>query len=299
MSNRTMWRADGDVTNPRMPTASVLVVDTAYFHVMDVPIVRGRQFDAVHDPAGPVTSLVINEALAQRLWPGENAVGKQIALGSIAGERRATVVGVARNTRNRSLRAEPAPQAYFLLSQNPTGRALLHVRVAGSQQPMVGSLATALRPLMAGSPAPRFVSVRERLSRGLADIRLIGILGAVFAALALALATAGIYGVVSYETSRRGREYGVRLALGASPREINRMVLRQTSRLGVMGILIGVLGMAAVVPLLDRWVFGVSRFDPLTFVSVGAVLCVTTVLAALGPAIRASRSDPMTSLRAD
>jgi ABC-type antimicrobial peptide transport system permease subunit len=164
---------------------------------------------------------------------------------------------------------------------------------------MVASLATALRPLMAGSPAPRFVSVRERLSRGLADIRLIGILGAVFAALALALATAGIYGVVSYETSRRGREYGVRLALGASPREINRMVLRQTSRLGVMGILIGVLGMAAVVPLLDRWVFGVSRFDPLTFVSVAAVLCVTTVLAALGPAIRASRSDPMTSLRAD
>jgi len=141
--------------------------------------------------------------------------------------------------------------------------------------------------------------VRERLSHGLADIRLIGILGATFGALALALAAAGIYGVVSYETSRRGREYGLRLALGASPGEVNRMVLRQTARLGSLGIVIGILGMAGIVPLLDRWVFGVSRFDPVTFVSVAAVLCLTTALAALGPAMRASRSDPMASLRAE
>jgi ABC-type antimicrobial peptide transport system permease subunit len=104
---------------------------------------------------------------------------------------------------------------------------------------------------------------------------------------------------VSYETSRRGREYGVRLALGATPSQINGMVLRQTARLGVAGILIGVCGMVAIIPLLDRWVFGVSRLDPLTFVSVAGVLCVTTMLAALGPAVRASRSDPMTSLRSD
>ncbi len=298
MSNRTMWRADGDAGNPRMPTVSVLVVDTGYFHVMDVRIVRGRQFDAMRDPAGPMTSIVVNEAMAQRLWPGEDPIGKELALGSISGERRVPVVGVARNTRNRSLRAEPGPQAYFLLSQNPTGRALLHVRVGAKQQPG-SALATSLRPLMVGSPAPRFVSVRERLSRGLADIRLIGILGATFGALALALAAAGIYGVVSYETSRRGREYGLRLALGASPGEINRMVLRQTARLGSLGIVIGILGMAGVAPLLDRWVFGVSRFDPVTFVSVAAVLCLTTALAALGPAMRASRSDPMASLRAE
>ena len=122
--------------NARMPTVSVLVVDTGYFHVMDVRIVRGRQFDAEHDPSGPMTSIVVNEALAQRLWPGENPIGKELALGSIGGERRVPVVGVARNTRNRSLRAEPGPQAYFLLSQNPTGRALLHVRVATSRQPI-------------------------------------------------------------------------------------------------------------------------------------------------------------------
>ena len=299
MSNRTMWRADGDVSNPRMPTVSVLTVDTGYFHVMGIPLVRGRQFDAVRDPAGPTTALVVNEALAQRLWPGEDPIGHEIALGSINGERRVSVVGVARNTRNRSLRSEPGPQAYFLLSQNPGGRALLHVRVAPGATSIVPSLTAALRPLMVGAPTPRFISVQERLSRGLADIRLIGILGATFGALALALATAGIYGVVSYETSRRRREYGVRLALGASPSQINGMVMRQTAQLGSLGIVIGVLGTAAVIPLLKRWIFGISPFDPLTFASVIAVLCLTTTLAALGPAIRASRSDPMASLRAE
>ena len=299
MSNRTMWRADGDASGQRMPPVSVLVVDTAYFHVMGVPIVRGRQFDAVRDPAGAMTAIVINETLARRLWPGEDAIGKEIALGSIAGERRAPVVGIARDTRNRSLRSEPGPQAYFLLSQNPNGRALLHVAVAPGQQRIDASILAALRPLMVGAPAPRFVSIRERLSRSLADIRLIGILGATFGALALALAAAGIYGVVSYETARRRREYGVRLALGASPWQIHGMVLRQTARFAGLGILIGVLGTAGVSPLLKRWIFGISPFDPLTFASVVGVLCLTTVVAALGPATRASRSDPMTSLRSE
>jgi predicted permease len=299
MSNRTMWRADGDPSSQRMPPVSVLVVDTAYFHVMGVPIVRGRQFDTVRDPAGAMTSIVINETLARRLWPGEDAIGKEIALGSIAGERRAPVVGIARDTRNRSLRSEPGPQAYFLLSQNPNGRALLHVAVAPGRQRIDASIVAALRPLMVGAPAPRFVSVRDRLSRSLADIRLIGILGATFGALALALAAAGIYGVVSYETARRRREYGVRLALGASPWQIHGMVLRQTARFAGLGILIGVLGTAGVSPLLKRWIFGISPFDPLTFASVVGVLCLTTVVAALGPATRASRSDPMTSLRSE
>src|SRR4030095_4253413 len=109
--NRTMWRADGDVSSQRMPAVSVLVVDTAYFHVMGIPIVRRRQFDAVRDPAGAMTSIVINETLARRLWPGEDAMGKEIALGSIAGEKRVPVIGIARDTCNRSLRSEPGPQA--------------------------------------------------------------------------------------------------------------------------------------------------------------------------------------------
>ena len=171
--------------------------------------------------------------------------------------------------------------------------------MAPGRQRIDAAIVAALRPLMVGAPAPRFVSIRERLSRGLADIRLIGILGATFGALALALAAGGIYGVVSYETARRRREYGVRLALGASPWQIHGMVLRQTTRLAGFGMLIGVLVTAGVIPLLERWIFGISPFDPLTFASVVGVLCLTTVVAALGPAIRASRSDPMTSLRSE
>jgi hypothetical protein len=282
-----------------MPSVSVLVVDTGYFHVMGVPILGGRQFDAARDRAGATTAIVINEALARRLWPGEDALGKSLALGSISGSENVPVVGIARDTRNRSLRADPGPQAYFLLSQNPTGRALLHVRVPRDQRAVVATLASELRPLMVGAPPPRFVTVRDRLARSIGDVRLIGILGATFGGLALLLAAAGIYGVVSYETARRAREYGVRLALGASRWQINAMVLSRTAGLAGLGILIGVLGTASVAPLLKRWIFGVSPFDPITFVLVATVLGLTAAIAALGPALRASRSDPMSSLRAE
>jgi putative ABC transport system permease protein len=141
--------------------------------------------------------------------------------------------------------------------------------------------------------------VRARLQKGLADIRLIGTLGAVFGGLALALAGGGIYGVVSYETSRRRCEYGVRLALGASPSRISGLVLWQTSRVSAIGVLLGVVSTAALTPVLRRWVFGISPLDPLTFAGVAALLCATTTVAALAPALRASRSDPMSSLRAE
>jgi predicted permease len=299
MPRRTMWPADGDFDRRRMPVVNVMDVDTAYFHVMGVPILRGRQFDATLDPAGAPTAIVVNETFARRLWGGEEAIGKTVSLGAISGSRDATVVGIARDARSESLRSDPGPQAYFLIAQKSDGRALLHVRAttARAGAKLAAAVAAELRPLMLGAPTPRFVTVRDRLSRGIADVRLIGMLGAAFGALALLLAAGGIYGVVSYETARREREYGVRLALGASPARINAMVLRQTTRLGALGIGVGALVTAAVVPLLKHLIFGVSPFDPLTFVGVAATLCAVTVLGALAPAVRASRSDPMTSLR--
>jgi hypothetical protein len=299
MSNRTVWRADGDVTMTRMPAVGFLVVDTGYFHTMGIPVLRGRQFDQARDPAGKQTSIVINDAMARLLWPGQDAVGRSVSIGALSGPATVTVVGIVRDSRNRSLRADPAPQAYFLLSQNPTSHSLLHLRVSRDVKSVLRAVNAELRPLMTGAPVPKFSSVRERLALGISDIRLIGTLGAAFGGLALALAAAGIYGVVSYETSRRRREYGVRLALGASPSEINAMVLRQTSRLGAIGIVFGVAGTICLTPMLRRWVFGVSPFDPLTFGGVTLVLCLATVAAALGPAVRASRADPMSSLRAE
>ena len=299
MSHRTMWRSDGDLATTRMPAVSIVVVDTGYFHTMGIPILRGRQFDGALDPAGAQTAIVINEALARRVWPREDAVGRGVSFGGFSGPTSVVVVGVVRDSRNQSLRADPTPQAYFLLSQSPTSHSLLHVRVSGDAQTVLRAVKAAVRPLMNGAPAPVFSSVRDMLARSIGDVRLIGTLGAVFGGLALALAAGGIYGVVSYETARRRREYGVRLALGASPSRINGMVLWQTGRLGAVGVLLGSVGTAALTPVLRRWIFGISPLDPLTFASVATLLCFTTVIAALGPAIRASRSDPMSSLRAE
>ncbi len=298
-SNRTVWRSDGDMATSRLPAVAFLVVDTGYFHTMGIPIRRGRQFDGALDPAGRQTAIVVNEAMARRLWPDEDALGKGVSFGGLTGPTSVTVVGVVRDSRNRSLRADPAPQAYFLLSQSPTSHLLLHVRVSHDAPKVLRAVKTELRPLMNGAPIPAFASVRALLGRSIADIRLIGTLGAVFGGLALTLAAGGIYGVVSYETSRRRREYGVRLALGASPSRINATVLWQTCRVGGIGILLGSVGTAALTPVLRRWVFGISPLDPLTFASVAALLCATTMVAALGPAVRASRSDPMSSLRGE
>lgn len=133
----------------------------------------------------------------------------------------------------------------------------------------------------------------------IADVRLIGILGAVFGALALLVAAGGIYGVVSYETERRRHEFGVRLALGARPSQVHAIVLKRTARLSAVGIVVGLVAFAGVAPLLGQWVFGISTFDPITLATITAVLLASAAVAAIGPAVRASRADPISSLRAE
>jgi ABC-type antimicrobial peptide transport system permease subunit len=210
-----------------------------------------------------------------------------------------TVIGVARDTRNRSLGARPAPQAYLLLSQNPTGQALLHVKLAPGQTAVSISLAKQLHERVAGTAPIHFMPIRSWMARGYAEVRLIGVLGATFGLLALLVASAGIHGVVSYETERRRREFGVRLALGARPSQVNAMVIGRSARLSAIGIAVGLFAFAGVAPLLSQWVFGISTFDPVTLATIIGVLFASATVAAIGPAIRASRADPSTSLRSE
>jgi hypothetical protein len=294
-----MWRADGVGELGRPPKVLTMVIDTGYLSMMGVPLLAGRSFDAVLDQPGTATSVVINESLARLLWPGESAVGQQIAFGSMRGQRTSTVIGVARDTRNRTLGAPPSPQAYLFLSQEPAGRALLHVRFASDQTALAAPLAKQLHELLPGSAPIRFQSMRAWMARGFAEVRLIGILGATFGGLALLIASAGIHGVVSYEAQRRRREFGVRLALGARPSQVHAMVVKRSARLSALGIVAGLLAFTALAPLLRQWLFGVSTFDPMTLAAITATLLVTAVLAALGPALRASRADPIDSLRAE
>lgn len=299
MPTRTMWSGGGDADASQMISVSTLAIDTGYFHVMDVPILSGRQFDATRDRSGSTGAVVINEALAKLMWPAQNATGKVIAFGMLTGEQQATVIGVARNTKNRSLRADPAPQAYLLLSQQPTQKVLMHVRVAPTH-PRIGTrLTQSIREVAPGTPPVQFETMRTRLARGFAEVRLVGILGTVFGLLALALATVGVYGVVSYDTSRRTREYGLRLALGAGSGAILSSVLLGAARICAAGIVLGLLATVALEPLLRRWVFGIAKFDPTSLTVAALVLTTATGLAAFLPAARAARADPMSSLRSD
>jgi hypothetical protein len=276
-----------------------MYVDTAYLPMMGIPILAGRAFDGVLDRPGVPTAIVINETLAKRFWPGESAVGKQITFPTMSGPRDVTVVGIARDTRNRSLRPPSSPQAYLLLSQQPRGKAILHVKVASGQSKLGARLSSDLQAAMRGTAPIRFETMRSRMAQGYADARLIGILGAAFGVLALLVASGGIYGVVSYEAARRRREFGVRLALGARPSQVNAMVIKRSARLSAIGIVLGLLAFGGVAPLLSQWVFGISTFDPVTLATITGVLFVSAMAAATGPAVRASRADPSTSLRSE
>ena len=296
MASRSMWRVDGIDAGSLPPNVRYMTVDTAYLPLMGVRILRGRGFTAA-DTSNATPVMVINETMARRLWPEGNALGNDVAYGTLEGPRTARVIGIAADTRNRSLREPPGLQAYIPVSQEARGRILLHVRTATPTPAFASRAAAEIRRTVPGVPAVSFETVRQHLGRSLADVQLIASLGALFSALALALAVAGLYGVIAYGATRRQREYGVRLALGATPRQIAGLVTGQGARLVATGTVAGALGAAGTGHLLRNQLFGVTPYDPVTFVTIAAVLGIAAIAATLVPALGAARSDPMGSLR--
>jgi predicted permease len=298
MSSRSMWRPDAPDPANRPPSVRYMAIDTAYLATMGIRLVRGRGFTS-GDTSAAAPVVIINEAMARRFWPEGDAVGNDVAYGTMEGLRAARVVGVAADTRNRSLREPPAPQAYVPVAQEARGRFLLHVRTATPTPAMASRLNAEIRRIVPGVPAVSFETVRRRLGRSLADVQLIASMGGLFAGLALLLAVAGLYGVIAYGATRRRREFGVRLALGASPGQIARMVAGQSLRLVALGLTIGALGAIGTGQLLRSQLFGVTPYDPVTFAAMAAVLCVAALGATLVPALGAARSDPVGPLRHD
>ena len=296
MASRSMWRVDGFDAGSLPPNVRYMTVDTAYLPLIGVRILRGRGFSAA-DTSNATPVVIINETMAHRLWPDGDALGNAIAYGTLEGLRTAQVIGIAADTRNRSLREPPGLQAYVPVSQEARGRILLHVRTSTPTPAFASRLAAEIRRTVPGAPAVTFETVRQRLGRSLADVQLIASLGAVFSTLALVLAVAGLYGVIAYGATRRRREYGVRLALGATPRQIAGLVTGQGARLVGAGIGVGALGAVGTGQLLRNQLFGVTPYDPATFVTIAVVLALAALVATLAPALRASRSDPVRSLR--
>lgn len=290
-----------------LPEAQIESVDDGYFATLRVPIVRGRTFDTRDDSAGQAV-VVINETLARRLWPTDDPIGKQILMtvGNIGPlgthlkrDTAQVVIGVVRDIKNASLRAAAEPAVYFSQRQFPFRAMELVVRGRDDAAPLRQAISDEIRQLDPGLPIPQVKPLQRVLQTSVDPSRLVMLLMSVFAILALAIAAVGIYGILSYTVSRRRREIGIRLALGAGPATIRRMVIREGLAMAAIGSVVGITGAQLSGKLLTRFMYDTRPSDPSTLVLVvGAVLGVALIACAV-PGWRASAEDPTTALRAE
>jgi putative ABC transport system permease protein len=269
-------------------------VDPGYFKALDVRLARGRYFTE-RDPAGSPVAIV-NEAMARRLWPGQDPVGRRFAPGGRS-VTWLTIVGVVSDVKSLSLADPPDLEYYLPYRMSPAPAMSLVVRTSLDAGRLSTVLRAAVRELDRELPVSEATALSERIARSTGTRRFSAALLGAFAGLALVLAAVGIYGIVAHSVTRRTHEIGVRMSLGAHPRKIAGMVLRRTLMLGGAGVAIGAGGSLALTRLLRTMLYGVSATDPVVFAAASAFLLVVASLAAYIPARRAARVDPLVALR--
>jgi predicted permease len=289
------------------PEAQIVSIDDGYFATLRVPILAGRNFDARDDSASrPV--VVVNETMAKRVWPGEPAVGKQLLLPwSVIGPLGArlttdtahVVIGVVRDIKNTSLRDQAEPAIYYTQRQFPFRTMHVVVRGRGDVAALQAAVREEIRRLDPGLPQPEIKTLDRVLHSSIDPSRFVMLLMTAFAVLALTIAAVGIYGILSYTVSRQRREIGIRLALGAEPRTIRRMVVRQGLTMAAAGCVVGVVAAQAGAGLLAKFMYETRASDPLTLAAVVAAVIVVALVACAVPGWRASGEDPTRALRAE
>jgi predicted permease len=277
------------------PHGGVGMVSPEYFALMKIPIRKGRTFsDADRKDSQPVA--VIDEILARQYWPNEEPLGKHIRFGS--GLPWSTIVGVVAHVREADLAGEEVKgKYYFPLYQIPQRSATLVARTPGDPALLTATIREAVRAVDPSQPVAQITLLPDMVNNSLGARRFVMSVLGVFAGMALLMAVVGLYGVISYAVTQRTQEMGVRMALGAQPGEILRMVLGQGMRLACGGAAIGLVVSLISSRLLQNQLYRVSPFDPLTFAVMAGVLIGAAVVASCIPALRATRVDPMVALR--
>ena len=282
-------------------TARYHVASIDYFRALGIPLLGGRFFTG-HDNKGVPNVIVINESMAKHYWPGEDAVGKRITFSDKPAEKDwFRIVGVVGDVKDQPASSSAKSAFWWPLSQMPFGNADMSVAIRSNSDPsvLVSQLRLALRQLDPGLAIADLRMLNQIADSSVSSQRFTLFLIGLFAALALVLATIGMYGVISYSVSQRMPEFGMRIALGAQSWDLLRLIVGQGLTLSVVGAAIGLLCAAAFARLLGSLLYGVSAIDPITFASVAALALATTTLASYIPANRATKADPMTSLRSE
>jgi putative ABC transport system permease protein len=279
------------------PTAFVYTATADYFKTMSIPLLAGRVFTA-QDTASAPSVVLIDQTMADRYYPGENPIGRMITMKDWGDPLPAQIVGVVGTVRQDSLESVPKPAVYFSFAQFREGTLVTYLLAKTETKPQL--LVTALRERIwsVDKQIPVQVSTMEAaISESLLRRRFMLTLLTCFAGLALLLATAGLYGVISYSVSQRTREFGIRLAVGARRSRVLRMVLVQSLRISGIGLGIGILGALATTRMMQSLLYEVSADDPLTLACITGFLLVIAILASLMPALRAIQVDPVVTLR--
>ena len=279
------------------PLAEMNVVSEDYFRTLSIPLLRGRAFDA-QDAGKNEHSVIIDQAFADRYWPGLDPIGQKLTL---SGARNTTVVGLVPTLKVYGYATEPAlVQAYLPMSQSSQNEYMLLVRVTSSEATAISaSVRRAIAEVDPDQPVWDIRPLEDRIQDSFGQPRLYTFLLAVFAGLALLLASIGLYGVLAYQVSRRTREFGIRLALGSRNSQLLTLVLARGLRLLGFGLALGLAGSLAVSRALGSLLYETSSFDPVVFVAVTVLLALIALTACLLPARRATKVDPMIALRSE
>jgi putative ABC transport system permease protein len=278
------------------PWGDYRVVTPGYREAMRIPLLRGRFFTGA-DRAETQPVVVVDRDLAVRYWPDADPIGKRVGFSSGDSVNWMEVIGVVEHTAMEGLDAERRVQLYRPHAQVPSSAMVLAIRTSGEPERAIGAVRAAVRSLDPALPLSEVQSLEAMLSSAVGPRRFSMLLLALFAGIALLLASVGIYGVISYDVTQRTQELGVRMALGAERRGVLALVVGQGLRLALIGVAIGVAGALALTHLLGSQLYGVDSSDPFTFAAVVVLLLAIAALAALLPARRATRVHPNVALR--
>lgn len=295
-SNYAPMLPDGqpDLQLAQRPSHSIQTITPAYFETMGIPLLAGRIFDA-RDQESATPVAIVNDSFARRYWPQQNPIGKRIVIGTSPAPT--VVVGVTGDVRNIRLAVASVPEVYYPISQHPTES--MHIIVRGVADP--SNLTALIRGQIASldkqEPVTNVRTMQQHLSNSIAQTRLTMLLVSTFSIVALVVATVGLYGLIAYSVAQRTQELGIRLALGAEPRDIVRLVMRQGLAAALVGIAAGLAGSLALTRAMRSLLYDVSATDMQTFTVSALVFLAIAAVASYIPARRAARLDPSGTLR--